>query len=185
MPAPRPRFRLFGKDAAGGPEPDTAPEVAVADEPAASAPREKRGLWGLGRDKKEPEPEPVSTRDLGTGEKYIVTVSGTPFYSIGPSQPLPPDEILDKGKVVTMRKSGWGWSDIELPGGQMGVVATKNLRKATPTETGGSWASRRTGGSTRGLFKVLDFNPAPEPELPTDAGAVPLGAGLLPPLHDD
>jgi hypothetical protein len=153
------------------------------------ASKEKKGGFfkriGGGSEKDKPPPPQPSTRDLGTGEKYVVSVTGTPFYSIGPSQPLPPDQILNEGYMVTMRKAGWGWSDIELPGGRMGVVATKNLRKATAAETGGQYAARRSDSPTRGLFKVIDFNPAPEPELPSDAGGLPLGVGLLPPLDDD
>ena len=62
---------------------------------------------------------------------------------------------------------------------QMGVVATKNLRKSS----GGGYASRRS--DNRRHWRVLNFNPAPEPELPSDSGGVPMSLGLLPPLDDD
>ena len=151
---------------------------------------EKRGLFGRIKSigSKDDEPKHATappSRDIGTGDKYIVSVDGTPFYSIGPSQPLPPDEILSSGNVVTMRTAGWGWSDIELPGGRIGVVASKNLRKATPADVGGSYASRRGSRDQRGIWRVFNYDPTPEPELPSDSGGIPLGAGLLPPLDDE
>lgn len=159
-------------------------EVAPAPAESKGGAEQKKGLFGLfgGKEKGDAVAETGSRTDVGVGQKYVITAAETPFFTLSPIQPFPPDEILSKGTVVTVRKLGWGWSDIELPGGQMGMVDSKLLRKATARDLGGSYASRRSGGS-RSVWRV--FHKAPEPELPSDAGGIPLGLGLLPPLDAD
>ncbi len=188
---------LFGKKEKRGevaeivppaPEPEPGELVADADdvEVQVSEDMPKRGLFGLfGRGKKGRGDggAPLPHKDIGRGAKYVVTQERTPFFAIGPAQPLPPEAILPMGAVVTMRTSGWGWSDVTLGDGQMGVISSKNLRRASAGEAGGSYASRRR--SSRGLWKVLDFNPKHEPDLPSGSGGMQLGAGLLPSLDGD
>lgn len=142
--------------------------------------------WLGGKKRRDGENlEPGHEPDLGIGEKYVITLADTSFFVIGPNQPLPPDEILGEGMLVTMRKRGWGWSDIELADGKMGVVTSKALRKATAKEQGLHYASSGRGGDTPGLWKVFGYNKAPEPELPSDSGGIPLGLSLLPALDSD
>ncbi len=209
--APRKRwFRLPfsgpGEEVASAPErgeppPEFVPAPGDTDSPTASPPPTpiaqvptggKKRWFGriaaIGGDAPsgapEPEPAPQAARDLGIGQKYVVTIEGTPFYSIGPTQPLPPDEILKEGSVVTMRKAGWGWSDIELPGGEMGVVSSRNLRKATSADLGVRYAGGGSSGRRGSIWSSFRSSaPVPEPELPTEPTGLPLGAGLLPPLN--
>ncbi len=122
-------------------------------------------------------------RELGW---YVVTETKTPFYAIGPGQPLPPEKVLDRGSMLTVTKGGWGWCNVRLGSGELGVVATKSMRPATVAEISrknqGSATASRSSGS-RSLFNILGRGPAPKPELPSSSGSEPIrNFGLLPPI---
>ena len=54
---------------------------------------------------------------------FVITEAKTPFYAIGPGQPLPPEKTLDRGSMLTVTKGGWGWSNVKLGTGELGVVS--------------------------------------------------------------
>ena len=128
------------------------------------------------------------TKNPGAGELglYVVTESEVPFYAIGPGQPLPPEKLLDRGSRLTVTKGGWGWSNVRLGSGELGVISSKAMRPATVAEIARHNHPVSTASKSRGsrrLFNILSRGPAPKPDLPTDSGSGPIrNFGLLPPV---
>ena len=195
------------------PEPATEPEETVPspDEKLAEQPAgERRRLFGWFRkpdaetltkaDKtklgKTIESEPAKPSKGLLAKKssesealgwYVITEADTPFYAIGPGQPMPPEKILDRGSMLTVTKGGWGWCNVKLDSGDLGVISSKAMRPATVAEV-----SRHTRGMatasksrpSRSLFNFLGRGPAPTLDLPESSGQEPIrNFGLLPPAE--
>jgi len=120
---------------------------------------------------------------------YVVTEADVPFYAVGPGQPMPPEKMLDRGSMLTVTKGGWGWCNVRLGSGELGVVSSKVMRPATVAEisrhNGGSMTASRSRGNSR-LFNILSRGPAPKLELPTSSSeSEPIrNFGLLPPVSE-
>ena len=115
---------------------------------------------------------------------YVITEEEVPFYAIGPGQPLPPEKMLDRGSMLTVTKGGWGWCNVKLSSGELGVVSSKAMRPATVAEISRNQGSGSTASRSRGsrrLFNILSRGPAPKPALPTSDDSAPIrNFGLLP-----
>ena len=140
------------------------------------------------------ESKPVAKKRSSAGALgwYVVTEARTPFYAIGPGQPLPPEKMLDRGSMLTVTKGGWGWCNVKLGSGELGVVSSKAMRPATVAEirrhSNGSATASRSRGS-RSLFNILSRGSAPKLDLPTRSASeshAPIrNFGLLPPVSSD
>lgn len=135
-----------------------------------------------------PATGPLAKMSSKTGELgwYVVTDAKVPFYAVGPGQPLPPERLLDRGSMLTVTKGGWGWSNVKLGTGELGVVSTQAMRPATVAEVSRHTQPFATAGKSRGsrsFFNILSRGRAPAPELPTNSGSGPIrNFGLLPPV---
>lgn len=116
---------------------------------------------------------------------YVVTDPTAPFYAVGPGQPMPPEKILDRGSMLTVTKGGWGWCNVKLGSGELGVVASGAMRPATLAEVSRHTRPVATASRSRGsrkLFNILGRGTA-ELDLPTSRGDGPIrNFGLLPPI---
>lgn len=130
-----------------------------------------------------PKKTSVNAGELGW---YVVTETKAPFYAVGPGQPMPPEKMLDRGSMLTVTKGGWGWCNVKLGSGELGVVSSKAMRPATVAEVSRHTSGRATASSSRGsrsLFNILSRGPAPKLDLPKRGSQAPIrNFGLLPPV---
>lgn len=125
---------------------------------------------------------------------FVITKDDSPFFSFGPQQATPPDAYLSTGTVVTLTGKNWGWANVQLPDGRVGMVDRSALRPALVSDL---IPSRRPGGALMAALSPKKIKPkrtpsfvlpaADMPDLPTsgDAGALAGNPLLLPFSPDD
>ncbi|MFT5412901.1 MAG: hypothetical protein ACI9NC_005653 [Verrucomicrobiales bacterium] len=127
----------------------------------------------------------VASKKSSAGELgwYVVTDSEAPFYAVGPGQPMPPEKILDRGSMLTVTKGGWGWCNVKLGSGELGVISSKVMRPASIAEISRHMSPVATASKSRGarkFFNILSRGPAPVLTLPSASAAPIRNFGLLP-----
>ena len=125
---------------------------------------------------------------------FVITKDDSPFFSFGPQQATPPDAYLSTGTVVTLTGKNWGWANVQLPDGRVGVVDRAALRPALITDL---IPSQRPGDPLMASLSSNQMKPkstanfvlpaAEMPDLPTsgDASALAGNPLLLPFSPDD
>lgn len=62
---------------------------------------------------------------------FAVAVDSTAFFKYGPQQGKGADSMLPRDTIVTILRPSFGYSKVELKNGQLGYVATMDLRRAS------------------------------------------------------
>ncbi|MEZ5300793.1 MAG: hypothetical protein R3F11_09080 [Verrucomicrobiales bacterium] len=172
----------------GTPAPEPKPEAAEGEQ-------ESGGFFASLFGKKDKaandagEPQANPKEKVGGRDDFVTAQSRVPFFVLGPSQPGGPDLLLARGTLLKMTRKGLNWSAVELKSGELGVVATNDLRPAKPSDYarvsggGGSSYLRRNSVDSGEEMLPIDSLPGIAPDLPTGDGPA-LGNGLLPPLPE-
>lgn len=113
--------------------------------------------------------------------RHIVTEDDVEAYSRGPSQPGGADEVLKKGTVVSMKKSGKAWAEISVTDGRTYTVGADQIRKAKLTDFAPKTVATAAASPS---LPSINYEPLPTAELPetTAPGQLELPELLLPPL---
>jgi hypothetical protein len=73
-----------------------------------------------------------ATKQVKVGTRYMITAPKTAFYKYGPAQSFGPDTTLQRGTVVTMLESTWGFCHVMTDSGMSGYVSSDDLKVAPP-----------------------------------------------------
>ncbi len=121
-------------------------------------------------------------RPLDWAEKHIIKDEDVAAYTYGPSQATGPDDRLAKGTLVTLKRAGKSWSEVELENGRRYTVGSDQIRKAAFDDFADPVVqTAQVGGGSAEYYE-----PLPPPNLPEAGGALEPGAPqiLLPPLPE-
>lgn len=114
-----------------------------------------------------------STTPKGAGpatDRFIVTAKNTPFYKYGPAQGNA-DFLLPQGRLLTLVKRSFGFSEMRTEDGQTGYVSNDDIGPApAPTPTPKPEKPRRSRRSSADDFPQPNFDQPPGlwmPDTPT------------------
>lgn len=97
---------------------------------------------------------------------FAVAVDSTAFFRYGPQQGKGPDTMLPRDTIVTILRPAFGYSKVELKDGQVGFVATMDIRHASADLIAAA-NSRPKPPRTTEQFGINSSNPSlqapPEP----------------------
>ena len=168
----------------GTPKPSRVVETPVAEEP-----KKKGGFLRFlrgDRDAKETAKVPEAAkipRPDDWQDHRVVKEDGLALYEFGPSQSNGPDERLDTGAVVKIKRVERGWALVEVTGGRTGYVDAAALRNAVE----GDFATPppKVVASTAAVSPEPWAPAPPPPDLPDQPAKMDGEGGLLllPPLE--
>jgi hypothetical protein len=97
------------------------------------------------------------------------------FYEIGPSQPFGPDDWLNQGTVVTIRRNDRSWAYVTLEDGRSGYIGLDQVRMASAKEAprARSAPSNKKRSQMVAQQTVADSKKYSPPALPSVAAELP------------
>lgn len=75
--------------------------------------------------------EPNLSAGAAKAKRFAVTAESADFYHYGPQQGNGPDKKLDKGTLLTLIRSSFGYCKVKLPDGETGFVAKEDIGTAS------------------------------------------------------
>ena len=160
---------------------------------AGDAPQEKGGIRGFFRRLREPIEDESTASVAAEADKIerpadwedhkIVAADGLALYTFGPSQFNGPDQRLNTGAVVKVKKISRGYALVEANGGTVGYVDASMLRSAAKTDF--REPPPAMASATASVHPDFWAPLAPPPDLPDQPSAMDAEAALLllPPLE--
>ena len=92
------------------------------------------GFWGCASKKIDPQRAAATAADTALGEDYKATKRDkVPMFRAGPQQLTAADRLLEKGALVRVMRTTFGYSLVQIESGELGWVPSEDLTTAQAT----------------------------------------------------